>query len=424
MKEIKLKGLDQSVFYEELSNGLKVILLPFKNKTNYYINYTTKYGSINLDFIPNGSKKMYSSPKGIAHFLEHKLFENEDCDVFELYAKTGASANAFTSFDKTCYLFSCSKNYRESLEILLTFVQEPYFTKESVDKEQGIIGQEIKMCNDNPEWRVFFNLLSCLYENHPVKIDIAGTVESIAEIDADLLYKCYNTFYNLNNMVLAIAGNVDADEILAICDKCLKPCEDKGLETVFPNEPDTIVKKEFVEEHPVGTPIFNIGYKCSPKKGYENLKASMEAIVAAGLIADPSSALYQRLLSEGLINSGFGFEVFNGDGYFSVIFSGESVDPYKVRDAISEEVENTKTNGFDNEHFLRLKKSNYGSCIRELNNVEAVANLLINSSMEDVGPYDAIKVISEMTCDDVLSFIKNELCADKLAISVVKGAAE
>ena len=172
------------------------------------------------------------------------------------------------------------------------------------------------------------------------------------------------------------------------------------------------MKKEFVEEHPVGTPIFNIGYKCSPKKGYENLKASMEAIVAAGLIADPSSALYQRLLSEGLINSGFGFEVFNGDGYFSVIFSGESVDPYKVRDAISEEVENTKTNGFDNEHFLRLKKSNYGSCIRELNNVEAVA------------PYDAIKVISEMTCDDVLSFIKNELCADKLAISVVKGAAE
>ena len=386
--------------------------------------FGTKYGSINTMFKTKEDKEFTTVPEGIAHFLEHKLFENEDCDVFELYAKTGASANAFTSFDKTCYLFSCSKNYRESLEILLTFVQEPYFTKESVDKEQGIIGQEIKMCNDNPEWRVFFNLLSCLYENHPVKIDIAGTVESIAEIDADLLYKCYNTFYNLNNMVLAIAGNVDADEILAICDKCLKPCEDKGLETVFPNEPDTIVKKEFVEEHPVGTPIFNIGYKCSPQKGYENLKASMEAIVAAGLIADPSSALYQRLLSEGLINSGFGFEVFNGDGYFSVIFSGESVDPYKVRDAISEEVENTKTNGFDNEHFLRLKKSNYGSCIRELNNVEAVANLLINSSMEDVGPYDAIKVISEMTCDDVLSFIKNELCADKLAISVVKGVAE
>lgn len=423
-KIINSKQTGDSCIYVKHPSGLDIYICEMQDFSTVEALFGTKYGSINTMFKTKEDKEFTTVPEGIAHFLEHKLFENEDCDVFELYAKTGASANAFTSFDKTCYLFSCSKNYRESLEILLTFVQEPYFTKESVDKEQGIIGQEIKMCNDNPEWRVFFNLLSCLYENHPVKIDIAGTVESIAEIDADLLYKCYNTFYNLNNMVLAIAGNVDADEILAICDKCLKPCEDKGLETVFPNEPDTIVKKEFVEEHPVGTPIFNIGYKCSPKKGYENLKASMEAIVAAGLIADPSSALYQRLLSEGLINSGFGFEVFNGDGYFSVIFSGESVDPYKVRDAISEEVENTKTNGFDNEHFLRLKKSNYGSCIRELNNVEAVANLLINSSMKDVGPYDAIKVISEMTCDDVLSFIKNELCADKLAISVVKGAAE
>ena len=423
-KIINSKQTGDSCIYVKHPSGLDIYICEMQDFSTVEALFGTKYGSINTMFKTKEDKEFTTVPEGIAHFLEHKLFENEDCDVFELYAKTGASANAFTSFDKTCYLFSCSKNYRESLEILLTFVQEPYFTKESVDKEQGIIGQEIKMCNDNPEWRVFFNLLSCLYENHPVKIDIAGTVESIAEIDADLLYKCYNTFYNLNNMVLAIAGNVDADEILAICDKCLKPCEDKGLETVFPNEPDTIVKKEFVEEHPVGTPIFNIGYKCSPQKGYENLKASMEAIVAAGLIAAPSSALYQRLLSEGLINSGFGFEVFNGDGYFSVIFSGESVDPYKVRDAISEEVENTKTNGFDNEHFLRLKKSNYGSCIRELNNVEAVANLLINSSMEDVGPYDAIKVISEMTCDDVLSFIKNELCADKLAISVVKGADE
>lgn len=166
--------------------------------------FGTKYGSINTMFKTSDDAEYTTVPEGIAHFLEHKLFENEDCDVFELYAKTGASANAFTSFDKTCYIFSSSHNYQDSLRILLDFVQKPYFTKENVDKEQGIIGQEIKMTNDNPDWRLFFNLLRGMYHNHPVKIDIAGTVESIAEIDADLLYKCYNTFYNLNNMVLSI----------------------------------------------------------------------------------------------------------------------------------------------------------------------------------------------------------------------------
>jgi predicted Zn-dependent peptidase len=420
---IKSQQTGDSCIYVKHPSGLDIYICEMEGFSTIEALFGTKYGSINTMFKTNADTEYTTVPEGIAHFLEHKLFENEDCDVFELYAKTGASANAFTSFDKTCYLFSCSKNYKESLEILLTFVQEPYFTQESVDKEQGIIGQEIKMCDDNPEWRVFFNLLSCLYEKHPVKIDIAGTVESIAKIDAPLLYKCYDTFYNLNNMVLAVAGNVKADEILEICDKCLKPCEDKGLETVFPEEPDSIVKSECVEIQPVGTPLFNIGYKCSARKGYDNLKASMEAYVAAGLIADPSTELYQQLLSEGLINSGFGYEVFNGDGYFTLIFSGESSDAYKVRDAISQKIEEAKINGCDREHFERLKKANYGSLVRELNNVEAVANLMINSSMEGVEPYDTIKVLSEMTYDDVMNYMKNELSPEKLAISIVKGEA-
>ncbi len=406
------------------SSGLDVYICEMKGFSSVEALFGTKYGSINTRFRTSGDADYTEVPEGIAHFLEHKLFENEDCDVFELYAKTGANANAFTSFDKTCYLFSCSKNYQDSLKILLDFVQKPYFTKESVNKEQGIIGQEIQMTNDNPEWRVFFNLLRCLYHNHPVKIDIAGTIESIAQIDADLLYKCYNTFYNLNNMVLAIAGNISADEVLEICDQCLKPCEDKGLESVFPDEPSEIVQPEIRETQPVGTPIFNIGYKCAPCSGRERLKKSMAASVAAGIITDASSDMYQRLLNSGIINSTFGAEVFCGDGYFSVIFSGESVSPEKVRDALAQEMKKISRGGLEEKDFQRIKKSTYGILIRELNNVESVANLMINAHMDGVKPYDAIEILSDLTSSDCTSFIRDELSADKLAMSVVEGAVQ
>lgn len=406
------------------SSGLDVYICEMKGFSSVEALFGTKYGSINTRFRTSGDADYTEVPEGIAHFLEHKLFENEDCDVFELYAKTGANANAFTSFDKTCYLFSCSKNYQDSLKILLDFVQKPYFTKESVNKEQGIIGQEIQMTNDNPEWRVFFNLLRCLYHNHPVKIDIAGTIESIAQIDADLLYKCYNTFYNLNNMVLAIAGNISTDEVLEICDQCLKPCEDKGLESVFPDEPSEIVQPEIRETQPVGTPIFNIGYKCAPCSGRERLKKSMAASVAAGIITDASSDMYQRLLNSGIINSTFGAEVFCGDGYFSVIFSGESAAPEKVRDALAEEMEKIIKGGLEEKDFQRIKKSTYGILIRELNNVESVANLMINAHMDGVKPYDAIEILSDLTSSDCTSFIRDELSADKLAMSVVEGAVQ
>lgn len=410
-----------SCIHVKHSSGLDIYICEMKGFSTVEALFGTKYGSINTMFKTKADKEFTVVPEGIAHFLEHKLFENEDCDVFELYAETGANANAFTSFDKTCYLFSCSKNYRESLKILLDFVQKPYFTKASVDKEQGIIGQEIKMCNDNPEWRVFFNLLRGMYHNHPVKIDIAGTVESIAEIDADLLYKCYNTFYNLNNMVLSIAGNLTADEVLAVCDEYLKPCDDKGLETVFPDEPDEIVQPELREIQPVGTPIFNIGYKCAPCTGQERLKKSMAASVAAGILSDASSDMYQNLLNEGLINSSFGTEVFCGDGYFSLIFSGESDYPEKVRDAIVGEIKKTAAEGLSEKDFQRIKKSTYGLLIRELNNVEAVANLMINAYMDGVGPFDAINQLSCLTSGECLDFIRNELSDDKLVMSVVEG---
>ncbi|MBP3761580.1 MAG: insulinase family protein [Ruminococcus sp.] len=409
------------IIHVKHDSGLDIYICEMEGYSSIEALFGTKYGSVNTMFKMADDKEYTVVPEGIAHFLEHKLFENEDCDVFELYAKTGASGNAFTSFDKTAYLFSCTKNYKESLKILLDFVQTPYFTQATVDKEQGIIGQEIQMTNDNPEWRVFFNMLRCMYHNHPVKIDIAGTIESIAQINADLLYKCYYTFYNLNNMVLSIAGNVKADEVLAICDECLKKCEDKGLETVFPDEPESIVQAEITEKQPVGASIFNIGYKCTPCKGNERLEKVMAASVAADILSDPSTEMYQKLLRDEVINSSFGTEVFTGDGYFTVIFSGESDSPDVIRDTVSAEIERIIKDGIDENLFQRIKKSTYGGLVRELNNVEAVANLMMNSHMDGISPYATIQVLSDLKSSDVLEFMKNELRKDRLVMSVIEG---
>lgn len=413
-----------SCIHVKHQSGLDIYICEMKGFSSVEALFGTKYGSVNTMFKTAADKEYTTVPAGIAHFLEHKLFENEDCGVFELYARTGASGNAFTSFDKTCYLFSCSKNYTENLRILLDFVQKPYFTQESVDKEQGIIGQEIQMTNDNPEWRVFFNMLGCMYHSHPVRTDIAGTKDSIAQIDAPLLYKCYDTFYNLNNMALSIAGNISAEEVLAVCDEMLRPCEDKGLETLFPSEPDEIVKPEIREKQHVGTSIFHLGYKCRPCTGKERLKKTLWASLASAILTDASSDMYVRLLSEGVINSTFGGEVFCGDGYFTVIFSGESSDPDRVRSSLEAEIARMAREGTNKRVFSRIKRSVYGLLIRELNNVDAVANLMINSYMEGVAPYDTIDTLSAVTAEDVNNFIRNELRSDYSVLSVIEKDGE
>ncbi len=420
IKKIVCEQTGDSCNYIKHPSGLDIYICEMEGFSTTDALFGTKYGSINTCFKTDEDSDFTTVPEGIAHFLEHKLFENEDCDAFSLYAKTGANANAYTSFDRTCYLFSCSDNYKESLEILLDFVQKPYFTQETVDKEQGIIGQEIKMTDDNPSWRVLFNMLKGMYHNHPVRIDIAGTVESIAEIDAELLYKCYNTFYNLHNMVLVVAGNVKTEEVLEIADRLLKPCENHKLETVCPEEPYEVLEKEMYAHLPVGTPIFNIGIKCKPVDGYSRLKADTECTIAGNVISSPSSPLYKKLVDESLINSTFGFEVFSGDGFFSLIFSGESTQPEKVMEYIIEEIERVKVEGLDKELYDIIKKTTYGAEIRESNNTEAVASNLISAFMGGFKPYDPIKVLTEMTYDDVQKALCERFDTNNMTISIVK----
>ncbi len=417
---IKNERTNEQYYEIKHPSGLDILVWPMEGFSTTEALFGTKYGSINTIFKTSDESDFAHVPEGIAHFLEHKLFENEDCDVFDLYAKTGASANAYTSFDKTCYLFSCSDNWQASLEILLSFVQEPYFTKETVDKEQGIIGQEIRMCDDNPSWRVFFNLLDGLYINHPVKIDIAGTVESIAKIDKDLLYRCYYTFYNLNNMCLSIAGNVDVDEVIAIADKLLKPSKDKQLEITFPDEPQTINKAEVVQNLPVGTPLFNIGFKSMPYEGKELVKAETVASILLSLIGGSTSSLYSEMTRDGLINSSFSSEVFTGDGYFACIFGGESKNPREVRDRIIKEIERVKIEGLDEDRFNIIKKSNYGQLIKTFNNVEAVASVMINSQLSGISGFETVEALANVTFQDITSGIDKYFDTKNVSISIVE----
>lgn len=363
-------------------------------------------------------------PEGIAHFLEHKLFESEDGDAFELFAKTGATANAMTSFEKTSYLFSATSNFEESLKALLTFVQEPYFTAQTVEKEQGIIAQEIRMYEDDPGWRVFFNLLTLLYHNHPVRIDIAGTKDSIRKIDCDLLYHCYHTFYNLNNMAIAITGDFDPEKALQIVNDHLKVGEKVEVEVKMPEEPDTIVKRRNVQKLSVAVPLFHIGFKESPPSKKDTLRTEIKYELIVKAIAGRSSELYREMYEEGLINDTFGREVFAGKGYLAVIFSGESHDPDKVLQRIKAKISEYKVSGISDENFSRIRKAMYGAEIMSFNEVEQVADELITSYFSGNTIYDALTILQDLTCDEINALLRSSFDENRLAISIIEPIEE
>lgn len=409
--------LGESYIRARHPSGLTIYICEKPEYASAYALFGTKYGSIDTRFRREGGDWV-DVPEGIAHFLEHKLFESEEGDAFARYAETGAYANAFTSFDRTCYLFSCSGRFSDSLDILLDFVQSPYFTKETVDKEQGIIGQEIRMYDDSPDWRVLFNLLLAMYENHPVRIDIAGTVESIAKIDDRLLYACYDTFYNPANMFICIAGRVDADAVLEQIDKSLKPTEPVKVERGAFSEPDGVVRKLTEQHMAVSIPLFCYGFKerCDQPQRTTEQKVYMNLLLE--LAAGPASPLYNRLLKEGLVNKNFGGEYFTGHGYAAVIFQGESMDPRRTADAIADEFDRLKAQGVDPAAFEDARRNLYGRAVMRFNNVESVAMGLVDAAMEDGDLFSELEIYRNATPErlsDRLAVFDRE----KAALSVI-----
>ncbi len=415
VKKSSLTG--ESVYYTEHPTGAKISICPKPEYNSAYAVFGTKYGSLDNEFSVNGGA-FTRVPDGIAHYLEHKLFENEDCGAFERYAKTGANANAFTSFDKTYYLFSCSGNFEQSLEILLDFVQTPYFTPETVQKEQGIIAQEIRMYDDNPEWRVYFNLMGALYKEHPIRVDIAGTVESIAEITSDLLYQCYDAFYNLNNMAIAVAGNVDPDRVLEICDKMLKNKPKVHIDRRYPKE-DLKVAQSFVQQHfDVAIPEFQLGFKEAPRKLTD--RELVLTNIAAGAVFGPMSDFYTRMTDKGLINSTFGSDYLYFNGAQAMILAGQSSDPEALRDEILEEITRVKANGIEPELFECARRNEYADMLSSYNNNDEIANALADDMLFGTDSFAAIEATAQVTAEECCARFNEQFDTDNFALSVVR----
>ncbi len=420
IREIKNELLNDSYFEIDHKSGFKIFVYPKENYSSAYAVFGTKYGSIDTCFRVEGNEEFTTVPEGIAHFLEHKLFESEELDAFARYAKTGASANAYTSFDKTCYLFQCSGNFEASLEILLDFVSNPYFTEKTVQKEQGIIGQEIKMYQDEPGWESLFSLLRAMYHNHPVRIDIAGTVESISHITADLLYECYETFYNPANMALAVAGNVTVPQVLDIADRMLKPKTSREIERKFQLEPETVVEDTVVRNLAVSMPIFAIGYKEKIETPCRTFKETLESNILLDIIGGKTSLLYEEMLTAGFINTTFDIEYFEGFGYSAHIFNGESTEPEKVRARINLEIEKMKEKGIDKETFDRIKKKHYGGFIMNFNDIDSISNSLIGSYFNGDGLFDQLNVLESITLEDVNNRLRNAFNIENSSMSIIK----
>ena len=420
MKIVESSALGEKYYEIDHKSGLKIFVMPKENYKSTYAVFGTKYGSIDTRFKRSDSDEFTVVPEGIAHFLEHKLFESEELDAFTRYAETGASANAYTSFDETCYLFQCSDRFEDSLRILLDFVTHPYFTKETVEKEQGIIGQEITMYYDVAGWMSTFNLLRCLYKNHPVRIDIAGTVESISEITDKLLYDCYNTFYNLYNMALVVVGNADADRIVAICDECLEKAEDVSVERSFEDEPRDIVKAYDEYHLAMSVPVFSFGYKEKCETPERTLKEIVETNILLEVLIGESSPLYSSLIEKGLINSQFSKEYFVGYGYEAIMFDGESTNPQAVADEIKREVARLKKDGIDDELFETVRRNLYGKEIMQYNDIDAVANGMISCYFSDYGIFDTMDIYKNVTKADIEKRLLEVMDEKYSALSVVK----
>ncbi|MDL2216016.1 insulinase family protein [Ruminococcaceae bacterium OttesenSCG-928-N02] len=397
--------------------GLTILCWPLEGYKAVHAVYGTGYGSVDTSFTLNGVR--HDSPAGIAHFLEHKMFENENGqDAFELYAATGAAGNAFTSFDKTCYIFTATDKIDEALDILISFVSKPYFTDETVAKEQGIIGQEIKMYDDQHAWRMLFTLLGAMYFNSPVKEDIAGTVQSIAQITPEMLYTCTDAFYNQYNMVLSVAGGITPEQVVAAVERAAIPQKQAPVvQRILPQEPHEIKQRETVFHMFVSQPVLGLAYKIDPPAPEARLQAEMVAEMLAELIVGDTTPLYRALYDEGFIGPGFGAEVLSGQGYFSIIFSGEVNEPHEVRARITAEITRLQREGISEELFTACKNRFWGEAVSEMESVDDLATGLASAQMRGLNYFEGIDVIASITLGQVNDALRTWL-VDEQMVSV------
>lgn len=425
-KEYYNERINEKIYHGKSNNGLKVYYIPKKGYTKKHAIFSTNYGSIDNEFVPIGEEKSLLVPEGIAHFLEHKLFEEPDQDIFEVFSKRGASVNAFTNFSQTSYLFHSTDYFYENLETLIKFVQNPYLTDENVEKEKGIIAQEIKMYEDNPGWRVYFNLLNAMYSKHPVKIDIAGTVESIKTIDKDLLYRAYNTFYHPSNMMLFIVGDLSFEKIMDVVNKSEKKYKNfDKIERILALEPTSIKNKKVEEEMPTSAPIIFTGFKDNDfgYKGAKKIKKDIITNIALDMVLGSSSKFYNELYNEGLIDSGFGGYYSSKESYGYSIISGETQDPELVHEKIVKLIRRPAEDILKEEDFIRIKKNETGDFLLGLNSLGFIANSFTDLYFDDFLIIDYLDLMETIEYGEIVDRFKTHFTEENLALSILRPKA-
>ncbi len=420
MTEKSYPRLGETVFWETLENGLTVAVVPrpgFSKKLCYFV---TDYGAIHTHFTENGKEVV--APAGVAHYLEHKMFDMPEGEISSQFAAMGADVNAFTSYDMTAYYFSCTEQFEKALSLLLKFVSTPYFTEESVQKEQGIIGQEIEMNADSPDTAVFERLMGCMYENHPINTPILGTRETIAEITPQVLEKCHKAFYSPENMLLCVVGDVDPEQVCTIAREILpKGKKEKTPRTDRWEEPMTVLRHSTETEMEVAMPLFQLGFKCpDPGRGEAAVRQEFVADLACEALFGESSDLYLRMYEEGIIDNSFGggFETVSGMGMLSV--SGDSHYPEKVREAIMAEAQRLCREGIPEESLLRMKRSAMGRRIRAL---DSGSSLIFRICAYYFSGFDYLQfpaIYERITASELTDFLCVAVREENCAISVIR----
>ena len=426
MNRTQFPRLGETCFETELDNGLTICVIPRPGYLKSYAFFATGYGGMNLRFRTEDGWQ--DSPAGVAHFLEHKMFDTKEGNALQILTANGASPNAFTMADMTGYYFECTEGFAENLRTLLSFVSQPYFTQESVAKEQGIIGQEIQMIEDNPDWRLYQNLLRALYRNNPLRIPLAGSKNSIAEITADTLYQCHRAFYHPGNMVLCVVGDVDPEQVAAIAQDVLpQERRDRAEKDLGAPEPDAPAERQITEVMAVSSPNFLLGLKARPHPaGEEDLRLQLRGDLAGDILAGESSPLYAKLYSEGLIDKSFFVSYESSPGTAFLMLGGESKQVEPVTEAILDEGARLRREGINPDLFRRCKKAAYGSRVRALNSMDHVGTRLAAGKLKGYHYYRFADLYDTIALEDIQAFLDGLIRQDCAALSVVtpKGTAD
>ncbi len=422
MQVIENLKIKEKLYTEKLENGMTVMIIPKKETQKKYVIWGTHYGSNDSKFVIPGHKEDIEVPKGVAHFLEHKLFEQENGkNSLDVLTSLGVEANAYTTNDHTAYLFECTDKFYEALDELMDYVQHPYFTDENVEKEKGIIGQEIMMYDDYPEWKVYLNTLEAMYHEHPVKLDITGTIETISHIDKEVLYNCYNTFYNPSNMVLVVCGDFEPDEILKeIKNRLINKNGEGEIKRIYPTESDEIVQPTINQNMEVSMPLFTIGIKDKPADEKERVRKHITIEILLNIILGRSSELYKELYNDGVIFAQPSLEYEFTTDYAHILITGQATEPEKLFDKFKSKIEEIKQNGIDKDDFERTKKMIYGGYVKEYNDVADIARMFLADSFKGINSFDYIEEIGSINIEYGEQILDNVFVENKMVLSTVK----